>query len=776
MRIGKLNELLSPITYRLTTAERTAKVEPIEAGDPLRGETLRVEWGNIWNMGLDLHITLPQEVFLDRAAVRFGEETVLTSVTLLGEGALARHSAESGKAITDREITLEAASLCRELTLRMEGDLADIVIEEITLYGAVADGLELFPTPDCKKWEGKAFSVANFKSFSSETALSEKAEKVLAEKYEEETGISLCKADKGEIVFEEDGAIPFNGFALKVTAEGATLTASDERGFIMAAETLIKLIEDGKLKECEIKDNPRHPFRGVHLYIPGVDYMDFAKRMVKYLFSPMGYNSIIMEVAGGLKFDSHPLINEKMEEAVEKGKRGEWPAFPHGGVAEGKAVEKAIVKDLVQYIKGYGIEVIPEIQSLGHVQFMTQAYPEIAEVPEKEDGEVKDTRAEDARPATFYKHCYCPSNERSYEILFDLIDEIVEVFEPKEYVHMGHDEVYEIGVCKVCKHKNAADLFAYDINKIYDYLKKKGLKMMIWADMLQPGSKRKYQTPPAIDRIPKDIVMLDFVWYFHLDKDIEDHLLGHGFKVAMGNLYSSHYPRYCTRSRKEGMVGGQISAWVRVQPELQAQEGKFFDYFMTAQMLMSDDYRPEYFHVYDRMISKLMPTLREKLEGFSFPSRKKGAQRCTLLEQPFTAAPRKEVEVGEKAASVVLQHTMLHKLPKEPWKPGAIVGEYLLTYEDGTEERYTLQMGKNIAHWNRRQHQPQPQQMYRHTGYMTVYYCEGVHSKTPAGENVCLYQVEIPTDQAKVLRSVRLIEDENAGAGIALCKAELVKA
>ena len=775
MRIGKLNELLSPITFKVTLADRTTEVELLEAGNPLCGETLQVEWGKVWNMGLDLHITLPQEAFLDRAVVRFGEETVLTSLTLLGEGALARHTAESGKTITDREITLEAASSCRELTLRMEGDLADIVIEEITLYGAVAEGKEIFPTPDTQKWEGKTFSAANFKSFCSESPLSEKAERILMEKYEEETGIALTKAAKGEIVFNADQSLPMNGFTLNVTEQGAALAASDERGFIMAVETLIKLIEDGEIAACEIKDNPRHPFRGVHLYIPGVDYMDFAKRMVKYLFSPMGYNSIIMEVAGGMKFDSHPLITEKTNEAVQKGKDGVWPPFPHGSVAEGKAVDKAIVKDLVQYIKGYGIEVIPEIKSLGHVQFMTIAYPEITEVPEQEDSEVKDTRAEDARPATFYKHCYCPSNEKSYEILFDLIDEIVEVFEPKEYVHMGHDEVYEIGVCKVCKHKNAADLFAYDINKIYDYLKKKGLKMMIWADMLQLGSKRKYKTPPAIDMIPKDIVMLDFVWYFHLKDDIEDHLLNHGFKVAMGNLYSSHYPRYCTRSRKEGMVGGQISAWVRVNPESQAQEGKFFDYYMTAQMLMSDDYCPEYTHVYDRMISKLMPTLREKLEGIRFPSRKKGAEVTTLLEQPFTAAPAKEVAVGEKVESVILQHTMLRKLPKQPWIPGDKVGEYILTYADGTEERHVLQNGNNIAHWNRRQHQPQPQQMYRHTGYMTVYYCEGVHSKTAEGENICPYQIELITDATKVLQSVKLVEEPAEEAAIALCKAMIVK-
>ncbi len=775
MQIGKLNELLNPISYRLTIADHTAELSAAEIGNPILGEPLKVEWNQLWNKGLDLHISLPEEAFLDRVVVCFGEKTALTEVHLLGEAPLAVYTAETGKRIAEKEITLEAAVCCKELTLRMIGDYSDIEIESVTLYGAVADGLDLFPTPDKKSSNGKAFSASAYTALYSRTPLSEKAERILAEKFAEETGISLEKNKAAEILFTLDSTLPAEGFALSVAEKGTLLTAADERGFIMAAETFIKLIEDGTIKECEVQDTPCHPFRGVHLYIPGAQYMDYAKRLVKYLFSPMGYNAIIMEVAGGMKFDSHPLINEKMEEAVEKGKRGEWPVFPHGSVAEGKAVEKAVLKDLIDYIRGYGIEVIPEIQSLGHVQFMTQAYPEIAEVPEEEDGEVKDTRGEDARPATFYKHCYCPSNERSYEILFDLIDEIVEVFQPKEYVHMGHDEVYEIGVCKVCKHKNAAELFASDINRIYDYLKAKGLKMMIWADMLQLGSKRKYQTPPAIDMIPKDIVLLDFVWYFHLKEDIEDHLLSHGFKVAMGNLYSSHYPRYCTRSRKEGMIGGQISAWVRVNPELQAQEGKIYDYFLTAQMLTSEDYSPNYTHVYDKMISAGMPKFRERMEGISYPSRQKDAESKTLLEQPFTDAPQKTVEIGEKVSSVVLTHTMLRRIPKEPWVPGEKVGEYILTYEDGTEERITLQMGKNIAHWNRRQHEPTSHQLYRHTGYMTVYYCDGVHSKTERGENVCLYQIELLTDRSKTLRSIVLAEEAEVDPRIALCKVEIVK-
>ena len=95
-------------------------------------------------------------------------------------------------------------------------------------------------------------------------------------------------------------------------------------------------------------------------------------------------------------------------------------------------------------------------------------------------------------PDKFYKDSYCPSNEKSYSIVFDLIDEIVEVVRPTEYVHMGHDEVYTMGTCPLCKDKDHSDLYASDVNKLYNYLASKNLKMMIWGDMLHNVTKYKH--------------------------------------------------------------------------------------------------------------------------------------------------------------------------------------------------------------------------------------------------------------------------------------------
>ena len=83
-------------------------------------------------------------------------------------------------------------------------------------------------------------------------------------------------------------------------------------------------------------------------------------------------------------------------------------------------------------------------------------------------------------------------------------------------------------------------------------------------------------------------------------------LLEKGYKVGVGNLYSSHFPRYESRIRKLGMVGGQISTWTPTCEEKIQKEGKFFDIMMTSQMLWSADYKKEFTLTYDRMISSLM--------------------------------------------------------------------------------------------------------------------------------------------------------------------------
>ena len=331
----------------------------------------------------------------------------------------------------------------------------------------------------------------------------------------------------------------------------------------------------------------------------------------------------------------------------------------------------------------------------------------------------------------------------SYEILFDLIDEIVDVFRPKEYVHMGHDEVYQIGVCPVCRERDPADLFAEDVICIRDYLSSLGLKMMIWSDMLQPVT--KYKTPSAISMIPQDVVMLDFIWYFHLDKDIEDNLLSRGFSVIAGNMYSSHYPRYESRIRKNGMMGAQVSAWVRTDEESLAREGKLYDFLYSAEMLWSEAYTSYARYSYDRIISAQMPRLREQLSGICYPSLGEHRERILCNHgEPDPTCPETglSLDVGERCDSLIFEHTAMRLRHRVPWVALEVIGHYLITFEDGEEERIPVTYGGNIHHYARRHHQPYTQPYYRHNGYSAAWQTDGIEERGASGEPITLYRFE----------------------------------
>lgn len=753
---GILNQHIS-FTEQDIYLQTTQKTPTIKSfGNPLQGELLSVDFTAMIDTDLCIRLRLEKTFFVDGVHLYFGPKTALTAITLSAENQiLTRHTAETGSIISKTDLFLPAGTVTDQLTLQFSGDLSGVALEKLEVFGSTPEIPALFPTPAQASYSGAFAPASLLSAVRCDCKDAETAANLLADK----AGIPMTAAVNAAFTVTFDASVPADGCALSVTDTAVSLRSSNLRGFTYGAETICKLLADGSLPVCEIADHPRMPWRGAHLMIPSEENIPFFKRVVKYILSPMGYNFIILQISAGMEFKRHPEINESYVNAVKKGREGIWPRFPHDCVADGQFITQDQVRDLVSYCRGFGIEVVPEVQSLGHVQYMTVAHPEIAELEEdatRYDPNAVDAREEDVRPAVSYPHNYCPSNEKSYELLFDLMDEIIEVIQPREYVHMGHDEVYGIGICPKCRQKDPADLFASDVNRIHDYLSAKGLKMMIWADMLQPVT--KYRTPAAIDRVPKDILLLDFIWYFHMDKDIEDNLLAKGFNVMMGNMYSSHYPRYEKRITKTGMVGAQISAWTTTNEEELGREGKLYDFLYTGEMLWSDTYDSRHRLSYDRHLKAIMPNLRQNLRQITYPTPN---HTTVLLENapsfPLTAPKNTACETDILCDSLVFEHATAEKITRIPWIDLRTVGCYEVAYADGTTAEIPLSYGGNISHWNRRQNEPFRGGYYRHNGYSATYFVDAEETKGPNGEDISVYRHEwLNTKPDTPIRSIRL--------------------
>ena len=521
------------------------------------------------------------------------------------------------------------------------------------------------------------------------------------------------------------------------------------------------------------------------MYLPHKTQLGFVKSLWKSVLIPFHYNMIFLEIAGGMRYESHPEISESWLRGNRLAKEGKIPPFPHGSVAGGELLEKDEVRDLCDFARELGFELIPEVQSFGHVQYITYAHPEIAEIDPDAEKDNTDARDADIPPSLFYHHSYCPQNPKSYEIVYDLIDEIVEVVRPRRFVHMGHDEIYQLGLCPKCKNVPKDVLYEKHVTAMHDYLAKKGLRMMIWSDALQPMS--KYQCYPALARLPKDILFLDFIWYFHFDKDIENNLLTEGHDLMIGNLYSSHFTRYESRIVKDHVLGGEVSFWVSVNEKRISLEGKFYDLMYTGNMLWSKEYREQAREVYAVLIAERLPSVRDRLHGcpnikrsyqpVALPLRNERlplAIKAACADMGLSAISLKQevvVPVDARACALRFTHTALYREKRIAWAPLVQVGTYCVRYEDDSEERIAVEYDGNVRQWKYRFGEPLSEKYYRHEGYVAAWEADPIAAGyTDGGEAITLmaYEWRNPCPEKKIV-SVNCLESADTAAGLLLC-------
>lgn len=706
-------------------------------------------WDEIFDTGVDIHLTLLQKSFVGAVNFELGEPSLSAVCVLVGGKTVGRLTSQSGELIGE-SFSISVGAEAEEITLRLFADFKDVRIKNIEVLGAYDNGVPLvWPTPKSlgsPRGYADITEVLASRYDKDETFAADFLKERLSEK------LGSWKKDNGvKIIMKKDSGYSGERYTVKCEEDTVTVTARSRIALLYGADTVLSLATDRGLCLCDADDFPAQRLRGIHFGLPHKDRIDFARRLMRYVLIPMRYNTVFLEFAGGMRFDRHPEISEGWLLAAENAKAGLQPFMPHSDkVSNRSLLEKECVRELVGYIKELGLALIPEVQSLAHVQYITYAHPDIAELDDT-DVIVDVREGADARPEKFYAHSYCPTNPKSYEIIYDIIDEIIEVTDPDGYVHMGHDEVYQIGLCERCREYDPADLFARHVTAMHDYLAKRGLGMMMWADMLHPAPVTDYPTAKAIEKIPKDIILLDFIWYFHPKLDIEDTLLSAGFKVAVGNLYSSHYTRFKKRIQKDGMIGGEISTWIVTDEQIYGTWGKLWDIIYLSEMLWNTEgYEETNRKSYNKIISKyIQPATRDKIRGkyrphgykeIRLPVISRGSalpRELSELVPNATVADGAEIKVGDSYERIIFEHATLNTAPRIVWQPGFEVGEYTVEYENGEEAHAKVIYGENVTCYKGAYAIPKHQQYYRHFGYVGTWFSDPIYEgKCESGEDV----------------------------------------
>lgn len=259
--------------------------------------------------------------------------------------------------------------------------------------------------------------------------------------------------------------------------------------------------------------------RGFAIAAPKPDGVaDFVKFINEEL-APRKVNTLIIRIDYNYQFKSHPELRDTA------------------------ALSKSDVKKIVAACKKNNISIIPQVNLLGHQSWagttgmLLKAYPEFDETPWVKVPAKADYKWPNAD--LLYCKSYCPLAPGVHKVVFDVIDEIMDVFEAKAF-HAGMDEVFYLGEdkCPRCAGRDKAVLFANEVQTIRDHLAEHGQELWIWGDRLIDGRNTGIgewaasynDTYKAIDLIPRDVVICD--WQYDQDNQTAVYFALKGLRVV----------------------------------------------------------------------------------------------------------------------------------------------------------------------------------------------------------------------------------------------------
>jgi len=293
-------------------------------------------------------------------------------------------------------------------------------------------------------------------------------------------------------------------YSISITEDEAVLCGNDEAGAYYAVVTFEKLIyQNGNyvyLPVTEINDYPKFERRGVYVESRYNDFQSFEtwKESVDY-FAKMKMNTMIVGIYGTWRLQYDKKLSQYMFVPLKKYPEIKAPKhIKHFSAMENKWVYKEDVLptmytedffgDLILYAKKKNIDVIPLINSLGHNSLIPEKIPEIS------------ARDEDGTPRGFGM---CLKNEKTYEVIFNIYDEIID-----RYLRPGNIDGIAIGFdelqpsrgadkkdikkpvspycqCEKCRNVEVGEQIAEYLINILKHLKKRGMKSVyVYYDML----------------------------------------------------------------------------------------------------------------------------------------------------------------------------------------------------------------------------------------------------------------------------------------------------
>jgi hexosaminidase len=241
------------------------------------------------------------------------------------------------------------------------------------------------------------------------------------------------------------------GYFLEISGDRAEIRAKDEAGIFYGCQTLEQLLEDSRdfnvnLPACRITDYPSLAWRAVHFDVKHhLDHMNYYYESIDRL-ARYKINAIVFEYEDKLRYRRQPLVGAPQSISIDE------------------------MAALTRYARERHIEITPLVQGLGHATFI-----------------LKHQEYAGLRELSWNTWAFCPLNEGTYQVLFDLYRDAIDATPGSKYLHIGGDEIGNIGLCPRCKPMADRDgmlsLSLYWLKRVCEFAEKNGRIPIFWDDM-----------------------------------------------------------------------------------------------------------------------------------------------------------------------------------------------------------------------------------------------------------------------------------------------------
>jgi len=241
------------------------------------------------------------------------------------------------------------------------------------------------------------------------------------------------------------------GYVLTILKDRAEIISKGEAGLFYGCQTLEQLLEDaGDFKipvpSCKITDYPVLSYRAVHFDLKHhLDQMNYYYESINRL-ARYKINAVVFEFEDKLRYRRQPLVGAPQSISIDE------------------------MAALTRYARKRHIEITPLVQGLGHATFILK-HQEYARL----------------RELSWNTWAFCPLNEGTYQVLFDMYRDAIEATPGSKYIHIGGDEIGNIGLCPRCKpmadKEGMLSLSLYWLKRVCEFAHDNGRIPIFWDDM-----------------------------------------------------------------------------------------------------------------------------------------------------------------------------------------------------------------------------------------------------------------------------------------------------